>query len=212
MSVTPSPNGNGSTPRPTFGSPSEVAGAGDLGAALDDWSSIDDLAWQPSYDRASVTDFMARVATERARLEREIEVATERAAEARSSLQARTAADEERLGRVVLAAQDEIERMEREFDAAIARTRAAALEEAARILQVARTEAAAVEASADAIEGVVGSAEPASSSSDGSPLTTDPSATAERGGPGPAEGAPGVTFEAPAAALDPTSDQVDRDG
>lgn len=94
---------------------------------------------------------MAQVDAERARLEAEITAANERAARARAALEAKVAVDEDRLGRVVLAAQDEIERLEREFDATIAATRSAALEEAARILEVARKESATVAASAAAL-------------------------------------------------------------
>lgn len=108
---------------------------------------LDDVAWQRSYDRASIERFKAEVSAERARLESEIDAARARitAAETAVADQQREAAT---LGALVLAAQRDLADMEDEHARLVSSIRAAADAEAARVVAAARAEAAAMRATA----------------------------------------------------------------
>lgn len=102
------------------------------------------VAWRASYDRESVDAYLAAVEAERERLLDEIRFAEERAAAAQEQLRANTTGREARLGALVLAARDEIDRLDREHRAAVAAIRAQAEDEAARLRERAQADAAAV--------------------------------------------------------------------
>ena len=105
---------------------------------------LEGVEWQTTYDRASVDRYLSDVEAERARLRADIEAAEARAASARALTERHQAADEARVGALVLATRAEIERIEREHKDAVDAIRSAALEKAARILEVARNDAASV--------------------------------------------------------------------
>lgn len=102
------------------------------------------VAWRASYDRESVDAYLAAVEAERERLLDEIRFAEERAAAAQEQLRANTTGREARLGALVLAARDEIDRLDRDHRAAVAAIRAQAEDEAARLRERAKADAAAV--------------------------------------------------------------------
>lgn len=107
---------------------------------------LDDLPWQLSYDRASVNRFVAEVEAERARLHEAIEAARARVQQAQAAATARQVEASEELGALVLAAQRELEEMERHHRLVLDAIAAAAEKEVARLLARAGEEAAAVRA------------------------------------------------------------------
>ncbi|MCU0311583.1 MAG: hypothetical protein MUE36_11670 [Acidimicrobiales bacterium] len=134
----------------------------------------DDLAWQTTYDRASVEAYLSQVDAERAKLEEQIAAAEARTAAARERADRLKAADESKVAALVLAARAELDRMESEHRAAVDGIRSAALEKAARILEVARAEAATVTGAGATIAGVLGAdASPPPASSPADPVPAD---------------------------------------
>ncbi len=121
------------------------------------------VAWRASYDRESVDAYLAAVEAERERLLDEIRFAEERAAAAQEQLRANTTGREARLGALVLAARDEIDRLDHEHRAAVAAIRAQAEDEASRLRERAQADAAAVRevvASLSAVTVAEGATEP----------------------------------------------------
>lgn len=107
-------------------------------------AGLGDVDWRQSYDRESVDRYLAAVEVEKARLLAEIRVAEERAAAAQQRQRVSTTERDARLGALVLAARDEIERIDAEHRATVAALRVQAEEEAARIRDRAQADAAAV--------------------------------------------------------------------
>lgn len=146
MNGSPSP-----APDPSSAPPS--APADGAAAAV---PGLEGVEWRTSYDRASVDRYLADVEAERARLRADIEAAEARAASARALAERHQAADEAQVGALVLATRAEIERIEREHKDAVDAIRSAALEKAARILEVARNDAASVNCATASMSKAVG--------------------------------------------------------
>lgn len=100
-----------------------------------------ELQWHVSYDRPSMERFVAEVEAERARLQKEIDVTKARLEQARAANVVRAATTQAAVGALVLAAQEDLAGIERQHQDVLETIRAAAVEEAARLLAAARAEA-----------------------------------------------------------------------
>lgn len=105
---------------------------------------VDDLQWQPAYDRVSIERFVAEINTERARLEAEIAEARARLRRAQQTLEKRRSDRASELGDLALGAQRQLAEMERSQRELIEAIQATAENEARRVLEAARTEAARI--------------------------------------------------------------------
>lgn len=118
-------------------------------------AGLEGVRWMRSYDRASVERFLAEVDVERTRLVEEICATRARVAEAERRREQEQSDAVAALGALVLAAQAELEAIEREHDDLVAGIREAAELEAERLLSAARAEAEAVRRAAGALADLV---------------------------------------------------------
>ena len=101
------------------------------------------MRWQDSNDRASLDRFIAEVELESTQLQRQIEAARARVQDARAAATRRADATAD-FGALLLVAQNELERIEREHREILEAIGAAAREEAARLVAAACDSAAAI--------------------------------------------------------------------
>lgn len=108
-----------------------------------DVTPLHGVTWRPAYERDSVLRFLAEVEAEESRLGEELEAAQSRLDGASRSRLAREAEARAELGALARAAQAEIVRLEEDHRRRVDAIRAAAADEAARILAAARDGTAA---------------------------------------------------------------------
>jgi regulator of protease activity HflC (stomatin/prohibitin superfamily) len=124
-------------------------------------AGVEDLAWRPSYDRESVDQYLAAVEAEKVRLLAEIRLAEERTAAAQERYQVNATERDALLGALLLAAREEVDRVDAEHRTTVAAIRAEAEEEAARIRDRAQADATAVRDVVASLTGLTGTGEPA---------------------------------------------------
>jgi cell division septum initiation protein DivIVA len=141
-------------------------------------ASPDALRWQRSYDRASVDRYLAEVAAQRARLQAQIEDALAQRDAARAAIAARDAAAQAELGAIVLATQNELDRIETSHREVVETIQRAAETEAARVLAAARLEVDRMRDGTASLAGLVGGrrAAPGPRAHEDGPTTDHPSA------------------------------------